>query len=215
MPLVGAKPSGAKARAPATEQRTKNPEPLKPNTGKSAHVTSREGPAETRIQRHHKPTYTVHQPPSTEKQPNRQVSNKSKNIMLNIKWDNNQIKIPESSAIKVTEKLLNSHLYMAKGSMRATKQPMIIWVNDLQIEAFKESMDISKEVSNRINENGKKHDRDFHFHKYKGQSFALSPSMQQIEVDKETTFVEGQGIYWIKISTVSYTHLTLPTKRIV
>ena len=23
--------------------------------------------------------------------------------------------------------------------------------------------------------------------------------MQQIEVDKETTFVEGQGIYWVKI----------------
>ena len=35
---------------------------------------------------------------------------------------------------------------------------------------------------------------------YKDQHFALSPSMQAVEIDKDTTFVGGQGIYWIKIS---------------
>ena len=89
---------------------------------------------------------------------------------------------------------------MVRGAIRATKQPMVVWVYDLDIEAFKESLDVSKEFCNRIDEDGKTLDRGFNFHMYRGQHFALSPSMQAVEINKETIFVGGQGIYWIKIS---------------
>ena len=120
--------------------------------------------------------------------------------MLSLKWENNPIQVSEMSTIKVTEKLLNSHLHMVRGAIRATKLPMVVWVYDLDIEAFKESLDVSKEFCNRIDEDGKTLDRGFNFHTYRDQHFALSPSMQAVEINKETIFVGGQGIYWIKIS---------------
>jgi hypothetical protein len=118
--------------------------------------------------------------------------------MLTLKLESNQRRIAQINAIHVTENLLNSHYHMVKSAMRTIKEPMIMWINDLEIEAFKDSMDTSKEVCKRIDEQGKKHERDFHFHRYKGQAFALAPSMQKLEVDKETTFVEGGGVYWLR-----------------
>ena len=47
-------------------------------------------------------------------------------------------------------------------------------------------------------------------------SFPTMPRADQLEhVDKLTELLEKQEIMYARLSPVSYTHLTLPTKRIV
>ena len=81
-----------------------------------------------------------------------------------------------------------------------TKQPMIVWVSELDMEVFKESLDVSKEFCGRLDENGKTLDRGLNFHMYRGQHFALSMSMQAVEINKDRVFKTGEGLYWIKIN---------------
>ena len=98
--------------------------------------------------------------------------------MLSLEWEGNPIEVTELSTRKVTEQLMNSHVHMVRGAMRVTKQPMVVWVSGLNLDIFKASLDVSKEVSARWDENGKALDRAFNFHSYCGQHFALSMSMQ-------------------------------------
>ena len=77
---------------------------------------------------------------------------------------------------------------------------MIVWVSELDLEVFKESLDISKEFCGRLDENGKTLDRGFNFHIYRGQHFALSMSMQAVEISKDRVFKTGGGLYWIMIN---------------
>ena len=76
---------------------------------------------------------------------------------------------------------------------------MIVWVSELDLEVFKESLDVSKEFSGRLDENGKTLDRRFNFHIYRGQHFALSMSMQAVEISKHKIFKTGGGLYWMMI----------------
>ena len=108
--------------------------------------------------------------------------------MLSLKWESNPIEVTELSTVKVTEQLMNSHLHMVRGAIRSTKQPMIVWVSELDLEVFKESLDVSKEFCRRLDENGKTLDRGFNFHMYRGQHFALSMSMQAVKISKNKVF---------------------------
>ena len=111
--------------------------------------------------------------------------------MLNLRWGNNVVGVTESSTIRVTEQLIDSHLHMVKGAMRSTRQPMIIWVSDFDLEAFKRNPDVSKEFCDRIDGEGKILTRGFNFHAYYGRHFALSMSMQTLEINEGTVFRAG------------------------
>ena len=128
-PFTGAKHSEPVTGVSPTEQRNNKSEPLRADSGNFAHVTNWDGPASSQLQQPHKPTHTLHQSPPTEQQDHRQVPNKSTYSMLSLKWENNPIQVSEMSTIKVTEKLLNSHLHMVRGAIRTTKLPMIVWVH--------------------------------------------------------------------------------------
>ena len=119
--------------------------------------------------------------------------------MLSLKWGNNEVVVTESSILRVTEQLIGSHLHMVKGAMRTTRQPMIIWVSDFDLEAFKRNPEVSKEFCDRVNETGNILARGFNFLVYHGRHFALSMSMQALEVDGGTIFGVGQGLCWTKV----------------
>ena len=113
--------------------------------------------------------------------------------MLSLRWGNNIVGVTESSTIRVTEQLIDSHLHMVKGAMRSTRQPMIIWVSEFDLEAFKRSPDVSKGFCERTDEEGKTLKRGFNFHVYCGRHFALSMSLQALEINRNTIFKEGSN----------------------
>ena len=116
-----------------------------------------------------------------------------------LKWGNAEVLITESSTVRVTEQLIDSHLHMVKGAMRSTRQPMVIWVSDLDLETFKRNPEVSKEFCARVNESGNVSTRGFNFLAYQGRHFALSMSVQALEIDEDTTFELGQELGWIKV----------------
>ena len=76
---------------------------------------------------------------------------------------------------------------------------MIIWVSDFDLEAFKRNPEVSKEFCDRVNETGNISSRGFNFLAYQGRHFALSMSVQALEVDEDTTFGIGQELGWTKV----------------
>ena len=76
---------------------------------------------------------------------------------------------------------------------------MIIWVSDFDLETFKRNPGVSKEFCARIDETGNISTRGFNFLAYQGRHFALSMSVQALEIDGDTTFELGQELGWIKI----------------
>ena len=129
--------------------------------------------------------------------------------MLCLKWGNNEVLVTESSTIRVTEQLIGSHLHMVKGAMRSTRRPMIIWVSDFDLEAFKRNPEVSKEFCDRVNETGNISARGFNFLAYQGRHFALSMSVQAVRVDGGTIFGVGQDLGWTKVDVGGETKLAI------
>ena len=129
--------------------------------------------------------------------------------MLSLKWGNNVVGVTKSSTIRVTEQLIDSHLHMVKGAMRSTRQPMIIWVSDFDLEGFKGNPEVSKEFCDRINEAGNISARGFNFLAYHDRHFALSMSMQALKVDGSTIFRVGQGLCWTEVVVGGDTKLAI------
>ena len=116
-----------------------------------------------------------------------------------LKWGNAEVLITESSTVRVTEQLIDSHLHMVKGAMRSTRQPMVVWVSDLDLGTFKRNPEVSKGFCTRINELGNVPTRGFNFLVYRDKHFALSMAVQALEIDGDTTFELGQELSWIKV----------------
>jgi hypothetical protein len=129
--------------------------------------------------------------------------------MMGLKWGNAEVLITESSTARVAEQLMGSHLHMVKGAMRSTRQPMVVWVSDLDLETFKRNPEVSKEFCARMSESGNFSTRGFHFLAYQGRHFALSPSVQALEVDEDTTFEIGQELGWIRVKIGSETKMAI------
>ena len=129
--------------------------------------------------------------------------------MLCLKWGNTEVLITKSSTIRVTEQLIGSHLHMVKGAMRSTRQSMVIWVSNLDVEAFKGNPEVSKKFCARINDSGNLSTRGFHFLVYRGRHFALSPSVQALEVNEDTTFGIGQELCWIQVEIGGETKMAI------
>ena len=118
---------------------------------------------------------------------------------MRLKWGNAEVLITESSTARVAEQLIGSHLHMVKGAMRSTRQSMVVWVSNLDLETFKGNPEVSKRFCARISDSGNLSTRGFHFLAYRGRHFALSPSVQALEVDEDTTFEIGQELGWVQI----------------
>ena len=129
--------------------------------------------------------------------------------MMRLKWGNTGVLITASSTVRVTEQLMGSHLHMVMGAMRSTGQPMVVWVSDLDLEAFKRDPEVSKEFCTRVSESGSFSSRGFHFLAYQGRHFALSPSVQALEVDEDTTFGIGQELSWIQVEIGGETKMAI------
>ena len=129
--------------------------------------------------------------------------------MMCLKWGNTEVLITESSTVRVTEQLIGSHLHMVKGAMRSTGRPMVVWVSDLDLETFKRNPEVSKEFCARVSESGNFSTRGFHFLAYQGRHFALSPSVQALEVDEDTTFGIGQELGWIQVEIGGETKMAI------
>ena len=120
--------------------------------------------------------------------------------MLSLEWEGNLIEVSEPSARKVTEQLMSSHIHMVRGAIRVTKQPMVVWVSGLNLDLFKASPGVAKEVSARQDENGRALDRGLSFHSYCGRHFALSMAMQAVDVSPHSVFQMGGGLYWMMLN---------------
>ena len=129
--------------------------------------------------------------------------------MLCLKWGNTEVLITKSSTVRVTEQLIGSHLHMVKGAMRSTRQPMVIWVSDLDLETFKRNPGVSKEFCARVNETGNISTRGFNFLAYQGRHFALSMSVQALEIDGDTIFGMGQDLGWTKVDVGGETKVAI------
>ena len=128
---------------------------------------------------------------------------------MRLKWGNAEVLITESSTARVVEQLVGSHLHMVKGAMRSTRQSMVIWVSNLDVEAFKGNPEVSKKFCARINDSGNLSTRGFHFLVYRGRHFALSPSVQALEVNEDTTLEVGQELSWTRVEIGSETKMAI------
>ena len=126
-----------------------------------------------------------------------------------LKWGNAEVLITESSTVRVTKQLIDSHLHMVKGAMRSTRQPMVVWVSDLDLGTFKRNPEVSKGFCTRINELGNVPTRGFNFLVYRGKHFALSMSVQALRIDGDTIFGMGQDLGWTKVDVGGETKLAI------
>ena len=129
--------------------------------------------------------------------------------MMRLKWGNAEVLITESSTARVAEQLIGSHLHMVRGAMRSTRQSMVVWVSNLDLETFKRNPEVSKEFCARISDSGNLSTRGFHFLAYRGRHFALSPSVQALEVDEDTTLEVGQELSWTRVEIGSETKMAI------
>ena len=129
--------------------------------------------------------------------------------MLCLKWGNTEVLVTKSSTVQVTEQLIGSHLHMVKGAMRLTRRPMIIWVSDFDLETFKRNPEVSKEFCARVSQSGNVSTRGFNFLAYQSRHFALSPSVQALEVDEDTTFGIGQELGWTQVEIGGETKMAI------
>ena len=126
-----------------------------------------------------------------------------------LKGGNGEVLGTASSTARVAEQLIGCHLHLGKGAMRSTRQSMVVWVSNLDVETFKGNPEVSKRFCARISDSGNLSTRGFHFLAYRVRHFSLSPSVQALEVDEDTTFEIGQELSWIRVKIGSETKMAI------
>ena len=94
----------------------------------------------------------------------------------------------ERSLIECAKGLMDSHLYSASGALRMEgPKEIIVYVigmNGNIMDVLKHAEASTKEQLPRFDEEGERHDRDYHCILYKGDYFGLSKPMQSLEIYK-------------------------------
>ena len=92
----------------------------------------------------------------------------------------------ERSLIECAKGLMDSHLYSASGALRMEgPKEIIVYVigmNGNIMDVLKHAEASTKEQLPRFDEEGERHDRDYHCILYKGDYFGLSKPMQSLEI---------------------------------
>src|SRR5665648_450496 len=104
----------------------------------------------------------------------------------------------------------------ACGKQVKTEAPRFVDINDVVKEAFLTDKGFSDELSKHMTKEVFKKNKIYNIYTVKSQEikkpFKIEFSLKKISQRKENDIVQ---VYMIYSVTVSYTHLTLPTKRIV
>ena len=92
------------------------------------------------------------------------------------------------SLIECGEGLIDSHLYSASGALQLEgPKEIIVYVigmDEHTMDILKDAEKSTKVKLPRFDENGEKHDRDYHCIFYEGEYFGLSRPMQSLKVFK-------------------------------